>query len=277
VILRAPAKLNLCLFVGPVREDGLHEIRSLFCPLLLADSITVSDATTDEVHCPGVDGPNLAAAALAGLRDLGWDAGPIRVEIEKRIPVAAGLGGGSADAAAVLRLARHLPGVDELAVKLGADVPSQLEPRFSLVAAAGESVEPLPPPADFGVVAIPGARGLRAGDVYAELDRSGLLRDADDLAEMESQLREAGSRGASPLDYAELLRNDLEAPALSLDPEIGPALDALREAGAARVLVAGSGPTAIGLCTDLAEADRVAAALPPRFANAIISSPGSGG
>ncbi len=274
VILRAPAKLNLGLFVGPVREDGLHEIRSLFCPLLLADSITVSDAEVDAVHCPGLEGPNLAAAALAGLRELGWDAGPVRLDIDKRIPVAAGLGGGSADAAAVLRLARHLPGVPELALRLGADVPSQLEPRFSLVAAAGESVEPLPAPADFGVVAIPGERGLRTADVYSELERNGLARDADDLAAMEAQLREAASRGSSPLEYAELLRNDLEAPALSLEPEIAPALEALREAGAECVMVAGSGPTAIGLCADLAAADRVAAALPPRYAGAITSAPG---
>jgi 4-diphosphocytidyl-2-C-methyl-D-erythritol kinase len=274
VTLRAPAKLNLCLYVGPVREDGRHEIRSLFCPLLLADAIAVSDALADEVNCPGVEGPNLAAAALAGLRELGWEEEPLRLDIEKRIPVAAGLGGGSADAAAVLRMARDLPGIAELATRLGADVPSQLDPRFSLVAGAGESVEPLAPPGEFGMVAIPGERGLLAGDVYAELDRNGLARDADDLAAVEARLREAASRGDSPLAYAELLRNDLEAPALSLAPEIEPALDALREAGAARVMVAGSGPTAIGLCADLAEADRIAAALPPRFANAIVSSPG---
>ncbi len=277
MILRAPAKLNLCLYVGPLREDGRHELRSLFCPLLLADRITVSEASSDEVHCPGVDGPNLASAALSGLRELGWDADPVRVEIEKRIPVAAGLGGGSADAAAVLRLAAGLPGVAELAERLGADVPSQLEPAFSLVSGAGEVVEGLPAPADFGVVAIPGERELRAGDVYAELDRNGLARGVDDLLALEERLREAASGGASPLDYAELLSNDLEAPAVSLAPEIAHGLDALREAGAAHALVAGSGPTAVGLCAELTEADRVAAALPPRFAGAIVSSPGGGG
>ncbi|HEU5142621.1 MAG TPA: hypothetical protein VFU04_05635, partial [Solirubrobacterales bacterium] len=113
--IEAPAKLNLCLFLGPRRDDGLHELCSLFEPLGLADTLTVSkvddwgDASpgADEVICPGVPGApadNLAARALAALRDRGWTVPPLRVEIEKRIPVAAGLGGGSADAAAVLRL-----------------------------------------------------------------------------------------------------------------------------------------------------------------------------
>ena len=104
--IHAPAKLNLCLFLGPRRDDGLHELCSLFEPLALADAIEVSEADRDEVVCPGVEGENLAARALAALRERGWDGPPLRIEIEKRIPVAAGLGGGSADAAAVLRLAR---------------------------------------------------------------------------------------------------------------------------------------------------------------------------
>jgi 4-diphosphocytidyl-2-C-methyl-D-erythritol kinase len=103
--IHAPAKLNLCLFLGPRREDGLHELCSLFEPLTLADVIEVSESERDEVICAGVEGENLAAGALAGLRELGWGHRPLRIEIEKRIPLAAGLGGGSADAAAVLRLA----------------------------------------------------------------------------------------------------------------------------------------------------------------------------
>src|SRR5262249_57103653 len=86
--LRAPAKLNLCLYLGPRRGDGLHEIRSLFCPLTLADRIVVSDAERDDVVCPGVEGPNLAAEALTALRGHGWSRPGVRVEIEKRIPVA---------------------------------------------------------------------------------------------------------------------------------------------------------------------------------------------
>nr|MDQ3571726.1 4-(cytidine 5'-diphospho)-2-C-methyl-D-erythritol kinase [Actinomycetota bacterium] len=101
--LRAPAKLNLGLLVGRARPDGLHEVASLFCPLTLADRIAVSEADADEVACDEIAGPNLAADALAALRAAGWRGPPVRIGIEKRIPIAAGLGGGSADAAAVLR------------------------------------------------------------------------------------------------------------------------------------------------------------------------------
>ncbi|HKA67074.1 MAG TPA: hypothetical protein VKG03_04115, partial [Solirubrobacterales bacterium] len=105
MLLHAPAKLNLCLYLGPRRADGLHELCSLFEPLMLADLIEVSEAGEDEVICEGVEGENLAGRALAALRERGWERGPLRIAIEKRVPVAAGLGGGSADAAAILRLA----------------------------------------------------------------------------------------------------------------------------------------------------------------------------
>jgi 4-diphosphocytidyl-2-C-methyl-D-erythritol kinase len=270
---RGPAKLNLCLYVGQTRADGLHELRSLFCPLTLADAITVTPSERDEVICPGVDGQNLAADALAGLRRLGWNEPPVRIEIEKRIPVAAGLGGGSADAGAILRLgAGAVEGIDELALELGADVPSQIEPTFALVAGAGETIRALPAPAEFGVVAIPGETGLRAGDVYAEFDRLGGGRGEAELADLEGRLTAAALPGRSPLEYSELLVNDLEAAARSLQPDIGAALAALDRAGAQHVMVAGSGPTAIGLCTDLVAADAVAASLPPRYAGAVVAA-----
>ena len=273
--LRAPAKLNLCLYLGPRREaDGLHEIRSLFCPLTLADRIVVSDADADHVVCPGVDGPNVAEEALAALRAGGWTRAPARVEIEKRIPVAAGLGGGSADAAALLRLARdEVDGLAGLAAELGADVPSQLDPAFALVGGAGEAVEPLPPPGEFAAVLLPAEDGLRAADVYAEADRLGLGRDLAELDAIAGKLRSVAARGASPLDYRELLVNDLGEAALSLRPEIAAALRALKEAGAPVALVAGSGPTACGLFDDIVAADRAAEALPPRYANAIVAAP----
>jgi 4-diphosphocytidyl-2-C-methyl-D-erythritol kinase len=280
----APAKLNLCLFLGPRREDGLHELCSLFEPLALADSIEVAAAERDEVLCPGVEGENLASRALAALREEGWDAPPLRVEIEKRIPVAAGLGGGSADAAAVLRLARgELPALGPVAVgedssgergaadraldlpsmaaELGADVPSQLVPALSLVRGAGERVERLPDPAPHAVVLLPGGGGLSTAAVFAEADRLRLGRDAAALDDLAARLREAAGAGASPLDYAELLANDLEPAARSLRPEIGAALDALREVGAPLVLLTGSGPTAFGLFPGRAEAKRAAARL----------------
>jgi 4-diphosphocytidyl-2-C-methyl-D-erythritol kinase len=260
--IEAPAKLNLCLYLGPRREDGLHSLCSLFEPLALADSLEVSHAERDEVRCPGVEEENLAARALAALRERGWSHPPLRVEIEKRIPVAAGLGGGSADAAAVLRLAAgEVAGPEQIAAELGADVPSQLVPALSLVRGAGELVERLPAPAPHAVVLLPGGGGLATAEVFAEADRLGLGREAAELDELADRLRAAAGAGRSPLSYAPLLANDLEPAARSLRPEIGDALDDLREAGAPAALLTGSGPTAFGLCPDLAAAERLAAML----------------
>ena len=278
--LAAPAKLNLCLFLGPRRGDGLHELVSLFEPLTLSDAIEVgelAEGERDEVLCPGVEGENLAARALAALREAGWEAPPLRVEIEKRIPVAAGLGGGSADAAAVLRLAREAGGrgaflahsvnkaprldLSGIAAGLGADVPSQLKPAFALVRGAGERVEPLPAPPPHAVVLLPGGGGLSTAAVFAEADRLGLGRDAAKLDELAARLREGAGGGASPLSYAELLANDLEPAARSLRPDIGEALDALRDAGAPLVRLSGSGPTVFGVFPAMAEAKAAAASL----------------
>jgi 4-diphosphocytidyl-2-C-methyl-D-erythritol kinase len=262
MLLHAPAKLNLCLYLGPRREDGLHELCSLFEPLALADLIEVSPASRDEVICPGVDGENLAARALAGLRERGWAREPLRVEIEKRVPVAAGLGGGSGDAAAILRLAAgEVDDLQGLAAQLGADVPSQLRPSLALVQGAGERVEPLPEPAPHAAVLLPDGGGLGTADVFAEADRLGLGREPEELEALAAELREAAGAGASPLAYPELLVNDLEAPARSLRPAIGDALDELREAGAPVAVLSGSGPTAVGLFPDLATAQSAAAAI----------------
>jgi 4-diphosphocytidyl-2-C-methyl-D-erythritol kinase len=260
--LSAPAKLNLCLYLGRPREDGLHELRSLFEPLALADRLVVSEAERDEVACPGVEGENLASRALAALRERGWTRPPLRIEIEKRTPVAAGLGGGSADAAAVLRLAAGEVGdLERIAAELGADVPSQLTPALALVSGAGEGVELLPEPAEHAVVLLPDGGGLSTAAVFAEADRLGLGRPTAELDELAGRLREAAGAGSSPLDYAELLVNDLEPAARSLRPGIGAALDALRDAGAAHTLLTGSGPTAFGLFADLAAARAAAMAL----------------
>lgn len=275
--LLAPAKLNLGLLLGRPRADGLHELRSLFCPLELADRIVVGDAggDADQVVCREVQGPNLVSVALEGLRARGWTRPPLRVEIEKRIPVAAGLGGGSADAALVLRLATgEVDGLAQLAEALGADVPSQLQPAFAFVSGAGERVEPLPFPDEFGLVLIPDERGLDTGEVYREADQIGLGRDTDELERLGARLRGAAAAGGSPLHYPpEVLVNDLEQAAISLRPEIAEALAALEEVGASRAMVTGSGPTAFGLFDDIAAADFAASALPPRFANAIVTGP----
>jgi 4-diphosphocytidyl-2-C-methyl-D-erythritol kinase len=276
VILRAPAKLNLCLLVGERRDDGLHEICSLFEALSLADRIVVSEAEADEVVCEGVEDTNLAAIALAALRGRGWERPPLRIEIEKRIPIAAGLGGGSADAAALLRLAANdVEGVPELAAEIGSDIPSQLDPGFAVVTGVGEVVERLPAPREHAFVLIPDRAGLSTADVYAEADRLGIGRPPEELGAARDRLMELAGSGASPLDYADLLVNDLEEAALSLRPSTGDALDALREAGARTALVTGSGPTALGLFADIVEADAASAALPPRYAGAIVASPAS--
>ena len=255
MLVHAPAKLNLCLYLGGRRADGLHELCSLFEPLALADLIEVSEAERDEVVCPGVEGENLAARALAALRERGWKRPPLRIEIEKRTPVAAGLGGGSADAAAVLRLAAgEIDDMQGLAAELGADVPSQLEPGLALVRGAGERVEPLPAPAPHAAVLLPDGGGLSTAAVFAEADRMGLGRTPEQLRTLALHLREAAGAGASPLSYPDLLVNDLEAPARSLRAGIGDALDELREAGAPVAILSGSGPTAVGLFADLGAA-----------------------
>ncbi len=272
--LSAAAKLNLCLYLGPRRSDGLHEIRSIFQPLSLADRLSVGQAQRDEVVCPGIDGPELAAGALVALRDRGWAAPPVRIEIEKHIPVAAGLGGGSADAAAVLRLAAgEVDGLEQIAAELGADVPSQLDPVTALVEGAGERVEPLGPAKNFAVVLLAAAEGLATGAVYAEADRLELARGAAELEEVEDRLRSAAAGGFDPLRHPELAVNDLERAAISIRPSIGDALDVLRDAGSKIVGVTGSGPTVFGLFEDRSRAEAAAAPLSGRDPSPIVATP----
>jgi len=270
----APAKLNLCLYVGPTREDGLHEIRSLFEPLELADELKVIEAEADEVICEGIEGPDLTARALSALRAAGWDGPPLRIEVTKRVPVAAGLGGGSADAAAVLRLARgQVEGLRGIAARIGADVPSQLQPRTCLVAGAGEVIEPARPPGEHGVVLIPQESGLATADVYAEADRLGSPRGESELEAIRRRLRDAVDEGGSPLSYREHLVNDLQPAAISLRPEIEEALEALEEAGAGHAMVTGSGPTAFGLYSNANEAVAAAELLRERFPGTAATAP----
>jgi 4-diphosphocytidyl-2-C-methyl-D-erythritol kinase len=272
--VRAPAKLNLCLYVGPRRDDGLHEIRSLFEPLELADELRIGEASEDEVICEGIEGPDLTAIALAALREHGWDGPPLRIEVSKRVPVAAGLGGGSADAAAVLRLAMgEIEGLRSIAAGIGADVPSQLQPRPCLVAGAGEVIEPTPPPGEHAVVLIPQAEGLATAAVYAEADRLGSPRGEAELEVIRRQLRDAVDAGGSPLAYREHLVNDLQAASISLRPEIEEALRALEEAGAAHAMVTGSGPTAFGLYPTAEEAASAASELRGSFPGVLATGP----
>jgi 4-diphosphocytidyl-2-C-methyl-D-erythritol kinase len=277
VLVRAPGKVNLCLFLGPVRADGRHELVTVFESVSLADSILVTaapgSALPDEVVCPGIDGPNLAAQALERLRAHGWDGPPLCVVIEKRIPIAGGMGGGSADAAAVLRAARVFAPLDDatltsIAASLGADVPSQLTPGRLLGTGAGEVIEPVrAASASHAFVIVPHSFGLSTPDVYREADRLGLPRDAVDL---QCRLRMVRAGG-----MPELI-NDLEPAAVSLRPEIGGALDAVRDAGADVAMVSGSGPTVFGLIGGLEAPARAAAAaarLADRYPEATSAAP----
>jgi 4-diphosphocytidyl-2-C-methyl-D-erythritol kinase len=259
----APAKINLGLFVGPVREsDGRHELVSVMQSISLADELTLEAAGVsserDEVVCPGVPGDpneNLAAAALRAFRaSTGWRAPPLRLRILKRIPVAAGLGGGSADAAAALRLARHASGLGDeqllraLAGELGADVPAQISPGRWLASGAGERLRELAPARSrFGVLVLAADVALSTADVYREADRLGQTRTEAELSTRHAELHSALEHGAPLPAATELLYNDLQRAAVSLCPEIATALQQAREAGAEPALVSGSGPTVIGL------------------------------
>jgi 4-diphosphocytidyl-2-C-methyl-D-erythritol kinase len=246
---RAYAKINLSLFLGPTRADGRHELVTLFDSVNICDELVFTAAGTgpDRVLCDGVPGPNLVADALLALRDAGWSAPPLQVTIDKRIPVAAGMGGGSADAAAALRVAPRLAPVDEaviaaIAARLGADVPSQLTPGPSLGTGAGERIEPLATLAPYGVLVIPQPFALSTADVYRETDRLGLPRSRDELRALHRSLVAALPENLT----ADLIVNDLQPASLSLAPAIDEALAAATRAGAAQALVCGSGPTVIG-------------------------------
>lgn len=280
----APAKVNLCLFLGARRADGLHELVSVVEPLSLADVLELGPAPdgvgADEVICPGVEGPNLAAAALAAFRQAsGWDAPPRRLTVRKRVPVAGGMGGGSADAAATLRLAAAAAGtgrsfdLHDLARRLGSDVPALLRPQPALVTAAGEEVRPVPALEPHWVLVLPSPQRLPTPAVFAEADRLGLPRAPDDLAARRDEVERTLARGRLA---ASVMVNDLEPAALSLCPGVAPALRAAREAGADHALVSGSGPTVVGLFTTAEARERAQAAvdeLSSRFAGACVAAP----
>jgi 4-diphosphocytidyl-2-C-methyl-D-erythritol kinase len=249
----APAKVNLSLFLGATREDGRHRLVTVFESLSLADTLemeVLEDGQRDEVLCPGVAGENLAARALAGLRARGWDGPPVRVTIEKRIPVAAGMAGGSADAAATLRLAMALaPGraeeVDLIAATLGADVPSQLLPGVAVGSGAGELVERFEPLAEHAFLVLPSEFALSTPDVFREADR--LARPRSDAQLAQAYLDVTGSLAPGVRFPDELLVNELEGAAISLCPTCADALEALRAQGADQAMVSGSGPTVVGI------------------------------
>ena len=208
---------------------------------------------------------NLAARALEAFRTAtGWDHPPLRLDVRKRIPVAAGLGGGSADAACALRLCAAASRIGderllhEIAASLGADVPAQLSPGRWLASGAGERLQALPDPGPgLRVLVLPSAQALSTARVYAHADELGPRRTPAELRALHDALARALADGR-PLPQESvslrdrlqpLLENDLQPAAISLCPSIAGELELLRSMGAEHVMVSGSGPTVIGFCT----------------------------
>ena len=261
---RAPAKVNVSLALGPARADGRHELVTVIDALTLADELVLDQApgaSEDEVICPGVTEENLALRALRAFRAAtGWAAPPVRVTIDKRVPIAAGMGGGSSDAAAALRLAHRASGLGDhalllrLAAGLGSDVPALVRPGRVLGRGAGDHVIPLAGD-DYGLLVLPSDARLSTAAVYAEADRLGL------------------ARGSLPHGPPEPWVNDLEPAARALEPSIDEALATARAAGAEHALVSGSGPTVVGVFATPAGAARAAAALAGRTPAPIATRP----
>jgi len=275
-VARAPAKVNAQLAVGPLRPDGFHELRTVYLAVSLFDTVTVRPGEGLSVSVSGVD----ADAVPTDRRNLVWRAAELlaehagvradaSIEIDKSIPAAAGLAGGSADAAAALvaldglwdtRAARA--DLDRLAARLGSDVPFSLLGGVALGSGRGEQLSPvLARTPSHWVLGIAGA-GLSTPAVYAELDRlraAGTVPDGQRLTPPDPVI--AALRSGPPSALAGVLSNDLQAPALALRPELGRALRAVTAAGALGALVSGSGPTVAALAQDEQAAIRLAAEL----------------
>ncbi|HEX5469348.1 MAG TPA: hypothetical protein VFW80_09920 [Gaiellaceae bacterium] len=253
----AAAKINLALVVGPVREGGLHEVATVMQRIDLCDAVELEPGPALVVE--GYRKDTLVRSALAKLGAAAGVEPRWRVRISKRIPLAAGVGGGSADAAAALTLAnplleKPLPAerLVKLAAEVGADVPFFLEPGPKLATGAGEQLTALELPQDFWILlALPRrARKRSTADVYARFDAS---RGADGFDERRQALADALAAVHRPRDFASFPPNDLAAaggrPAL---------VDELVRAGAFRADVSGAGPAVYGLFHHLPDARQAA-------------------
>ncbi len=265
VTVRVPGKVNLFLGVGDRRDDGYHELATVFHAVSLYDDITVRTADVLALRLVGegagevpVDERNLAWQAAALMADHVGRAPDVEITIEKSIPVAGGMAGGSADAAGVLVAMNALwelgvPRRDlhAMAAQLGSDVPFALHGGTALGTGRGEELATVLARNTFHWVLAFGATGLSAAAVYAEIDRLRGTGAPPRLADPEALLT-ALSAG-DPHALAPLLGNDLQPAALSLAPELRRTLRAGGEAGALAGVVSGSGPTCAFLC-DTAEA-----------------------
>lgn len=253
---RAFAKINLALVVGPVREDGKHELVTVLQRIDLADDLELEPAEVLTIE--GFDDDTLVRGALEALAERVGLVPRWRVRIEKRIPVAAGLGGGSSDAASALALANSglpepltTPELRDVAAPIGADVPFFLSDGPQLATADGTELEPIDLPIDYVVaLVVPSLQSKEStGAVYRAFDaRNG----ATGFVERRAALLEALERAERPRHLARLPRSDLAS---------SPLAGQLEELGAFRADVTGAGPTVYGLFEQVADAERAAAVM----------------
>ncbi|MDJ1113333.1 4-(cytidine 5'-diphospho)-2-C-methyl-D-erythritol kinase [Microbacterium sp. LX3-4] len=267
VHVRAPGKLNLFFEVGDAGDDGYHEVASLYQAVSLyedvwathGDDFTIGVSGDVDVSTVPLDGRNLAVrAAQLVTRAADWDGG-IHLDIHKGVPVAGGMGGGSADAAAALVAVNELIGaglssaeLQELGAQLGADVPFALLGGTAVGTGRGDELAPALARGRFDWVLVRSDGGLSTPDVYRELDR--LRAEADITPDRAAPavdpavLRALRSGDAADLGAA--IRNDLELAATTLMPSLSGVLAAGIREGALGALVSGSGPTVALLAQD---------------------------
>ena len=269
--VRAPAKINLHLSVGALRPDGYHELVTVFHAVDLADELTVTRAQrhtvrSEPAHGVPVGAKNLAGVAARMLARRSGLGGPVAIEITKHIPVAGGMAGGSADAAAALVGCSALWGLDigrgelvRMAAELGSDVPFALTGGTAVGTGRGDRLSPVLARTPLQWVLALSGEGLATPAVFAELDRLRELGDPPRVGPVRDILAALASGEAAAV--AGTLGNDLQAAAISLQPGLRRTLRAGIAAGALAGLVSGSGPTIALLCADAESAGSVAAEL----------------
>ncbi|MCH9666971.1 MAG: 4-(cytidine 5'-diphospho)-2-C-methyl-D-erythritol kinase [Actinomycetia bacterium] len=263
VTVRVPGKVNLYLEVGDRRADGYHELNTVFHAVSLLDEVTVTTADVLTLTVSGegaeslpVDDANLAWQAAELMAEHVGRAPDVAISIGKSIPVAGGMAGGSADAAAVLVAMNSLwelgvPRRDlhALGAQLGSDVPFALHGGTALGTGRGEELATVLARNTFHWVLAFAAGGLSTKKVFAEIDRLRAAGDRDLPPRLESpEPVLAALASGDPEQLAPLLGNDLQPAALSLDASLRRTLRAGTEAGALAGLVSGSGPTCVFLC-----------------------------
>ncbi|MFE7416651.1 4-(cytidine 5'-diphospho)-2-C-methyl-D-erythritol kinase [Rhodococcus sp. NPDC057529] len=273
VVVRAPSKVNLHLAVGDLRDDGYHELKTVFQALSLGDTVSVVPAETLSVTVRGedarvvpTDSGNLVWQAAEMLAAESGRRPDVEIAIDKGIPVAGGMAGGSADAAATLvglnalwQLDLSREELDGFAAKLGSDVPFSLHGGTAVGTGRGERLLPVLSRSTFHWVLALAKGGLSTPTVFRELDRLRADGNPPRLGGPEDLMHALTTGDAATL--APLLGNDLQAAALSLNPGLRRTLRAGVAAGALAGIVSGSGPTCAFLCADADAAVRVSAEL----------------